>query len=147
MNRNDPRSRTCWTIASGNRALILASAPFAALLISAPTSAQTTERVSVDSSGAEGNANSGSSRFTISADGLVVAFESYASNLVAGDTNGSLDAFVHDQSTGITERVSVGSSGAESNGPSITPCISADGRFVAFNSWASNLVAGDTNGS
>jgi len=107
-----------------------------------------TERVSVDSSGVEGNGGSGDDRPpSISADGQVVAYSSYASNLVAGDTNGWSDVFVHDRVTGITERVSVDSSGAQTNGGSGFPSISADGQFVAFTSWASNLVAGDTNGT
>ncbi len=104
-----------------------------------------TERVSVDSSGAE--ANSYSDNASISADGQVVAFVSYASNLVAGDTGDFADIFVHDRSTGITERVNVDSSGAEANFPSISVSISADGQIVAFTSEASNLVAGDTNGA
>src|SRR5439155_932379 len=102
-----------------------------------------TERVSVDSSGAEGN--SGSYDPSISADGQIVVFQSYASNLVAGDTNGVFDIFVHDRSTGLTERVSVDSSGAEGNGYSADSSISADGQIVAFESMAKNLVAGDTN--
>jgi Tol biopolymer transport system component len=105
-----------------------------------------TERVSVDSSGVEGNGGSGDDRPpSISADGRFVAFGSYASNLVAGDTNVS-DIFVHDRVTGITERVSVDSSGAQANGGSDHPSISADGQVVTFDSWASNLVFGDTNG-
>jgi WD40 repeat protein len=104
-----------------------------------------TERVSVDSSGAEGNNSSGS--VSISADGQVVAFSSYASNLVAGDNNGQVDVFVHDRATGITERVSVDSSGVEGNDDSDYPSISADGQVVAFWSMATNLVAGDTNAS
>ncbi len=103
-----------------------------------------TERVSVDSSGTEGN---GPSLYpAISADGQIVAFSSYASNLVAGDKNGWEDVFAHDRSTGLTERVSVDSSGTEGNGPSLYPAISADGQIVTFWSNASNLVAGDTNG-
>jgi hypothetical protein len=104
-----------------------------------------TERVSVDSSGAEGNKGSGSFLIAISADGTVVAFVSAATNLVAGDTNGWLDVFLHDRTTGITERVSVDSSGVEGNANSWNPTISADKRFVAFTSAASNLVPGDTN--
>ncbi len=103
-----------------------------------------TERVSVDSSGSEGNACSGEA--AISADGKFVTFLSYASNLVTGDTNGSFDVFVHDRSTGITERISVDSSGAQGNSHSYDPSISADGQIVAFQSGASNLVSGDTNG-
>jgi Tol biopolymer transport system component len=101
-------------------------------------------RVSVDSSGAQ--ANDWSRRSTISGDGRYVAFESDASNLVSGDTNGAGDIFVHDRQTGATTRVSVNSSGAEANGGSDSPTISNDGRYVAFYSSASNLVSGDTNG-
>ena len=103
-----------------------------------------TTRVSVDSSGAQAN---NYSRFpAISADGRYVAFESEASNLVAGDTNGTGDVFVHDRQTGATTRVSVDSSGVEANGSSEASAISGDGRYVAFSSYASNLVDGDTNG-
>jgi WD40-like Beta Propeller Repeat len=108
--------------------------------------AEITTRVSVDSSGAEGNGSSGGGHISISADGRFVAFRSFASNLVAGDTNGFLDVFVHDRETGVTTRVSVDSSGAQGNEESEMPSISADGRFVAFHSLGSNLVAGDTNG-
>ena len=68
----------------------------------------------------------------ISADGRFVAFDSDATNLVPGDTNGVHDVFVRDRRTGTTERVSVGRGGAQGNGPAIGPAISADGRFVAF---------------
>jgi hypothetical protein len=78
-----------------------------------------------------------------------VAFQSLASNLVAGDTNGCFDVFVHDRTTGITERVSVDSSGAEADGGSGADgqSISADGQVVAFGSSATNLVTGDANGT
>ncbi|MEM7118411.1 MAG: hypothetical protein AAF614_38665, partial [Chloroflexota bacterium] len=102
------------------------------------------ERVSVNSIGVEGNSWSGGS--SISENGRFVAFASYASNLVSGDTNNTSDVFVHDRWTGITERVSVSSSGAEGNNESLSFSISANGRFVAFASIASNLVSGDTNG-
>ena len=105
----------------------------------------TTERVSLDSSGAQ--ASGPSQNPWISADGQCVAFESNAANLVAGDTNGSRDVFVRDRMTGTTERVSVDSAGLQANAQSERPSISADGRFVAFRSLASNLVAGDTNGT
>jgi Tol biopolymer transport system component len=86
---------------------------------------------------------------SISADGRFVAFASFSSSLVTGDTNGVSDVFVRDLVTGTTERVSVATNGAQSNGVngvgSLFPSISADGRFVAFESFASNLVAGDTN--
>jgi uncharacterized repeat protein (TIGR01451 family) len=103
-----------------------------------------TTRVSVNSIGEGGNY--GSVLPAISADGRFVAFQSYADNLVAGDTNGKVDVFVHDRGTHQTTRVSEDSAGAQGNGHSGGPSISADGRFVAFESLASNLVAGDTNG-
>jgi tricorn protease-like protein len=106
----------------------------------------TTTRASVASDGTEANAESafvGAPQ--ISADGRFVAFESFASNLVPGDTNSTLDIFVHDQVTGQTTRPSVASDGTEGNGQSLVPAISGDGRLVAFWSIASNLVPGDTN--
>jgi Tol biopolymer transport system component len=104
----------------------------------------TTERVSIATGGAEGNGHS--SAESISADGRFVAFESQASNLVSGDTNGQADIFVRDRQTGTTERVSRATSGAQGNSLSGGPAISADGRFVAFLSFSTNLVPGDTNG-
>ncbi len=101
------------------------------------------ERLSIDSGGDQGNGNSDSP--SISADGRYVAFGSYASNIVSGDTNGLADIFVHDREAGTTERVSVDSVGSQANGESTCPSISADGRYVAFHSHASNLVPGDTN--
>ncbi|MBI5951341.1 MAG: PD40 domain-containing protein [Chloroflexi bacterium] len=103
-----------------------------------------TTRVSVDSSGIQGNDRSIFS--SISSDGRYVAFQSEADNLVANDTNGWQDVFVHDRTTGITTRVSVDSFGAQARGWQGPPSISSDGRYVAFQSDASNLVAGDTNG-
>jgi Tol biopolymer transport system component len=102
-----------------------------------------TERVSVDSSGVEGNGRSFYP--SISADGRYVAFESSAKNLVPGDTNSDWDVFVHDRQTGVTERVSVNSRGRQGNDWSHSSSISADGRYVAFASWANNLAPGDTN--
>ena len=102
-----------------------------------------TTRVSVASGGAQANAWSYGS--AISADGRIVAFYSPASNLVAGDTNVTYDVFVHDRQTNETSRVSVASDGAQGNAYSLKPALSADGRYVAFYSFASNLVAGDTN--
>ena len=103
------------------------------------------DRVSVDSSGGEGNNQSASSFDALSDDGQVVAFESFASNLVVGDTNGKRDVFFHDRTTGETRRVSVDSSGAEGNDRSFEPVLSGDGRFVAFHSYANNLVPSDGN--
>lgn len=82
---------------------------------------------------------------SLSADGRYIAFQSLASDLVAGDTNDAADVFVYDREAGTTRRVSLASGGAQANSGSTSPNISADGRWVAFSSSASNLVAGDTN--
>ena len=109
------------------------------------TVANTTRRVSVDSNGTQGNSNSSSP--SISADGRYVAFDSEASNLVSGDTNGTGDIFVYDTVANTTRRVSVATDGTQGNSYSDFPSISADGRYVAFSSQATNLVSGDTNGT
>ena len=105
-----------------------------------------TTRVSVATGGTQADHGSDGSP-AISADGRYVAFRSFGSNLVTGDTNGQLDVFVHDRSTAATTRVSVASDGTQANGPSGSPAVSGDGRVVGFDSLASNLVDGDTNGS
>jgi Tol biopolymer transport system component len=94
-----------------------------------------------------GEAAGQSHTVSVSRDGRYVAFESNASTLVAGDTNGVADIFVRDHATGVTERVSVGLGGVEANGDSRKPSISRDGRYVVFNSKATNLVASDVNGT
>ena len=99
--------------------------------------------VSVDSNGVEGNDDS--DELAISSDGRYVAFRSGASNLVADDTNGFSDIFVRDTVDNLTSRVSVGMADTQANGVNSYPAISSDGRYVAFGSYASNLVAGDTN--
>jgi Tol biopolymer transport system component len=102
-----------------------------------------TSRVSVGLAGAEPN---GMSRVgSISADGRRVAFDSTASNLVDRDTNQIDDVFVRDRGTGVTTLVSVGLGGASANGASRAPALSADGHLVAFQSFATNLVAADNN--
>jgi Tol biopolymer transport system component len=106
----------------------------------------TTERVSVDTTGAEATpAGDGSLNPSISADGRFVAFRSDASDLTLIDTNGTVDVFVHDRQTGVTQRISIDSIGNEGNGISAQPSISADGRFVAFYSSSNNLIPSDTN--
>ncbi len=103
-----------------------------------------TELMSVDSSGEPATLNSIDP--SISASGRFVAFVSRAPNLVANDTDEWNDVFVRDRQSGNTELVSVDDSGNEGNRDgSYDPSISADGRFVAFQSSASNLVANDTN--
>jgi Ca2+-binding RTX toxin-like protein len=109
------------------------------------TLTNTTSRVSVDSAGNQQNGSSFFNASSISADGRFVAFESNAGNLVPGDTNRDSDIFVRDTLTNTTTRVSVDSAGNQGNDVSYNPSISADGRFVAFDSFASNIVPGDTN--
>ena len=108
--------------------------------------AQTVERVSLDGLGNQGN-NDSYYVSSVNANGDYVAFTSDATNLVPGDTNGVRDIFVRDRVTGTTERVSVSNAGVEGNDVSEYPDISDDGRFVAFQSSADNLVPGDTNSS
>jgi len=103
-----------------------------------------TRRVSTSAAGTE--ANAGSFDVSLSYDGRYVAFASNASNLVSGDTNSQADVFVKDLQTNLVTRVSVGAGGVQSNNPSANPSLSGDGRLVAFESTASNLVSGDTNG-
>jgi len=122
-------------------------------LMESPALAAAVERISVSTTGEQGNADSGypgisfSTGPCVSADGRFVAFESQASNLVPGDTNGATDVFVRDRLTGLTERASVSSAGGQSDRYCGHPAMSADGRFVAFVSSGANLVAGDTNGT
>ena len=107
--------------------------------------AGTTERVSIDSDESEANKASGAP--AISADGRLVAFQSTATNLIAVDANGQQqDIFVRDLQTGTTELVSVSSGGVQGNALSLNPAISADGRYVAFYSGATNLVSPATSG-
>ena len=112
-----------------------------------------TTRVSVASDGTQANGACATIGcwciwigLSISADGRYVAFHADATNLVKDDTNGVRDIFVHDLLTGETQRVSVTSDGIQGNGSAGFPAISADGRYVAFSSDATNLVEGVTNG-
>jgi Tol biopolymer transport system component len=100
--------------------------------------------VSVRSDGTQGDI--GAAVNAISADGRFVAFTASSTNLVPGDTNDENDVFIHDRRTRRTSLVSVAVDGGPANGVSDLPSISADGRYVAFESRASNLVAGDSNG-
>lgn len=110
----------------------------------------TTTRVSVSSAGVEGDGSSGGEGNAISADGRFVVFWSAAANLVAGDTNGIEDVFVHDRDTATTTRMSVATGGAQQTGSLQNlergAAISGDGRYVVFLSLAADLVASDTNG-
>ncbi len=115
-----------------------------ACLLASTSSGQVTRRVSVDSRGRQ--ANDGSAWQSISGDGRYVAFISWASNLVPGDTNNTNDIFVRDTLLGTTVRASVNSAGEQANNYSQEPSLSADGRFVAFGSAASNLSPLNTSG-
>jgi Tol biopolymer transport system component len=103
------------------------------------------QRASVTSAGEQGDG--WSSDAALSGDGRYVAFQSYATNLVAGDTNGLGDIFVHDLVTGATERVNLNSNEGQTTGGggSWEPTVSQDGRFVAFWSDATNLDPADTD--
>lgn len=105
---------------------------------------QTTIRVSVSSSGEE--ANGASYTPAISAGGRFVLFGSDATNLVAGDGNGRADLFLRDLELGTTEIVGLADDESLGNGDTRSGVVSADGRWVAFSSAASNLVPFDTNG-
>jgi Tol biopolymer transport system component len=82
---------------------------------------------------------------SISADGRHVAFDSFAENLTADDTNDATDVFIRDRKRRTTVRVSLSNAGAEGNMESSYAFISANGRFVAFQSSATNLAGNDTN--
>ncbi|GIE43031.1 hypothetical protein Alo02nite_59290 [Actinoplanes lobatus] len=83
---------------------------------------------------------------SVSTDGRYVAFQSFATTLVPGDTNRSMDVFVHDRQTGRTERVSVDTYGREATDIVAQSSISADGRYVSFITASPNLsLRPDTN--
>ncbi|MFI5692560.1 TolB family protein [Kribbella sp. NPDC051586] len=121
--------------------------------VSAPAVAQRSESIQLVSVtaagiGGDGESAAGTAKgLGVSANGRYVVFSSYADDLVAGDTNGQRDVFVRDVVTGRTTLVSAGPGGVPGNGESREPSISADGRYVVFNSFASNLLPGDTNGA
>lgn len=122
---------------------VLVFAAFAAAPSAA--AAPTTELISVSSTGAPSNVESAGWPPGMSADRRFVVFNSYAANLVPGDTNNRPDVFIRDRVLGTTERISMSSSGAQANSFNYGGSISADGRYVVFASEASNLVRGDTN--
>lgn len=103
-----------------------------------------TTQVSIPYDGSQANHES---RYqSISSDGRFIAFQSRATNLVFSDTNGNWDVFIRDLQTNETTRVSLGSLGVQANGACGGPSISSDGRLIAFESSATNLVDNDTNG-
>ncbi len=124
--------------------MVVAMALHAVMATTSGAAEGNTTLVSVDASGNQANGYSDSP--SISADGHYVAFRSRASNLVPNDTNERTDIFVRDRQTDTTELVNDDGSGNRANYWGGLPSISADGRFVAFHSGASNLVPNDTNG-
>ena len=112
--------------------------------VASPLAPNAVIRVSVAGDG--GQANGTSLATSLSGDGSLVAFRSRATNLVPGDTNSSDDVFLRNLATGTIGRVTVAWDGGQANGPSDHPAVSADGTTVAFDSSASNLVPGDSNG-
>lgn len=102
-----------------------------------------TKLVSAAADGTPGDDFSGNA--VISADGRYVAFDSLADNLVAGDTNGDVDVFVKDMWTGAIALVSVNNQGVQGDAFGIHPVISADGKYIAFQSDSTNLVPNDQN--
>jgi len=128
---------------------VLALALPVVALTAAPAAAQNPiTRASVGPAGNEGKKDSGAlSRPAFSRDGRFLAFDSNAGNLAGGDTNGVADVFVKELATGALVRVSVASNGTQGDRDSAGPSLSGDGRFVAFYSYATTLVSGDTNSS
>ncbi|GIM96714.1 PD40 domain-containing protein [Paractinoplanes toevensis] len=106
--------------------------------------AGTTTLVSRSGAGVPGNSSSYGQ--AMSPDGRYVSFTSDATDLVPGDTNGAYDGFVRDLRTGTTSRVTLTSGGTQANARSYAPAISADARYVAFVSDATDVVPGDTDG-
>jgi Tol biopolymer transport system component len=136
-----------WVVAASVAAL---AAP---IVIPAPASAAVGDLALVSRAtgpaGASGDDNSGienARSISISADGRYVAFESTADNLAPGSVDSVNEVFVRDLIENTTTRVSVALNGADVDGDSEEPSISADGRYVAFTSTATNLVTGDING-
>jgi Tol biopolymer transport system component len=139
----------------GGVVAFLSSAPEAAQPPARPDSADAyvrdraggvTTRVSGRGGGEPAGGPFGSTSPALAAGGRVVAFASSSPDLVPGDTNRASDIFVRDSDTGLISRVSVDGAGGQSDGASTDPAISADGRYVAFTSTATNLVPDDTNG-
>ena len=103
-----------------------------------------TQRINLAYNGYQANSNSYNPQ--ISNNGRYVVFESYADNLVPDDNNNRTDIFIRDLFGGTIERISLTADNTETNRDSYNPSVSADGRYVVFESDSNNFVAGDTNG-
>ncbi len=104
----------------------------------------TTELISMDSD--EAAVNNNSEKPLVSTDGRYVVFESIATNLVASDSNATIDIFIRDRELGTTARLNVSTASVQANGPSSQVSMSSDARYASFSSTATNLVASDGNG-
>src|SRR5690606_13316514 len=140
-----------WRVQASAPSLLISAIGIATVTGDAPADVNLTlpgpdplERVSVALGGGETTGASGQP--TLSIDGRFVAFQSTASEIDASDTNGVYDIYVTDRASGVTERITRAYDGGNTDLGSIRPVISADGRWVAFQSSATNLVEGDTNG-
>ena len=122
--------------------ILITSALFAPIARALPTDI-IVERMSVSTEGNEGNRES--SRPSISGWGRYVAFQSFATNLVSNDINDYYDIYIRDRAASTTIRITWAYDGADVDGSSFTPRISASGRYVVYESSATNLVPGDTN--
>ena len=130
--------------------LVIASVVLAGAVVTGSSfAAAVTVRVSVSSANAQGDGSSNTAgqdaSSGVSGNGRYIVFQSDAPNLVSNDTNGATDIFIFDRVSGKTRRVSVSSAEAQADGASFTPAVSADGRFVVFQSDATNRVASDSN--
>lgn len=132
--------RTC-----ARRAGVLGLVVLVSMLVPAPADATDTLRVSVSAPGVELHGNYGM-HMVLSASGRFAAFAGPTNGFTPGDANGCMDVFVCDTRRDTLELASVDSTGVCGNAPSLWPSISANGRWVAFGSWANGLVADDDNG-
>ncbi len=105
---------------------------------------KTVELITIAPDGTQANGSSSSG--DLSGDGRYLTFGSFASNLVPNDINNQRDIFVYDRLNKTTELVTIANSGTQANGFSLFSVISDDGNYIAYESTADNLVAGDTNG-
>ena len=131
----------------GHRRRLACAAALSCVLAAAPAAAAQPahQTVRVSEPAGRGEPNAGSFTPSVSGDGRYVVFASEASNLVPGDTNHRRDIFVRDTRAGTTTRVSLSSRGKQANLDSYNPSISDDGRYVVFDSFATNLVPDDLN--
>ncbi|WP_370943620.1 TolB family protein [Amycolatopsis sp. cg5] len=130
---------------SALRPVLVAAGVLAGFLVTVPASAATPV-IQVISRTPAAEGNDSSSDPATSADGRYVVFASYATNFIPGNTNGSQGIYVKDTVTGVISHASAAANGTQADADSESPSISADGRYVAFTSVATNLVPGDTNG-